>query len=94
MVADNDGQMDVLAGNFVTADEAEMLSERVDFLQQKSPEELRSLYREKLRQPPDDTSKGASLGLIEIARRSSLPLTCDAFEAEDGLYFFMIKATV
>lgn len=94
MVADNNGKMDVLAGNFVTAEEAATLRERMEFLQEQTPEDLRKLYREKLRQPPDDSSKGASLGLIEIARRSSLPLTFDTQKAEDGLYFFMIKATV
>ena len=70
MVAENDGGMDVIAGNFVNGDEAAQLVERVDMLQSKSPEELRQMYRERLRTTPDECSKGASLGLIEIARRS------------------------
>ena len=94
MVAENDGSMDVIAGNFVTADEAAQLVERVDLLQSKSSEELRKMYRERLRISPDERSKGASLGLIEIARRSTLPITCEVTPAQDGLSFFMIKATV
>ena len=35
MVAENDGGMDVIAGNFVTGDEAAQLIERVDMLQSK-----------------------------------------------------------
>ena len=70
MVAENDGGMDVIAGNFVAGSEARQLVERVEMLQSKSAEELRQMYRERLRATPDERSKGASLGLIEIARRS------------------------
>ena len=94
MVAENDNGMDVIAGNFVTGNEAAQLVERVEMLQSKSPEELRQMYRERLRATPDERSKGASLGLIEIARRSTLPISCEVMPATDGLSFFMIKATV
>lgn len=94
MVAENDTKMDVIAGNYVTADEADQLVDRVTQLQAKSPDELRKMYRERLRSSPDERSKGASLGLIEIARRSTLPISCEVMPAENGLRFFMIKATV
>lgn len=94
MVAENDGRLDVIAGNYVTSDEADQLVERVNMLQSRSPEELRQMYRERLKKTPDERSKGASLGLIEIARRSTLPIVCEAMPADHGLRFFMIKATV
>ncbi len=94
MVSENNGAMDVIAGNFVSKDEAATLRERVSFLQTQSPEELRKLYRERLREDPHIDSKGASLGLIEIARRSTLPLSCEVTETNNGLDFFMIRATV
>ena len=94
MVSENDGRMDVIAGNYVTGDEATALVDRVRLLQEQSPEELRRMYRERLKLSPDERSKGASLGLIEIARRSTLPIDCQVTPAQDGLSFFMIKATV
>lgn len=94
MVAENDGSMDVIAGNYVTSSEADQLVERVNLLQSQTPEELRQMYRERLKRSPDERSKGASLGLIEIARRSTLPIVCETMPADDGLRFFMIKATV
>ena len=84
MVAENDGGMDVIAGNFVAGSEAAQLVERVEMLQSKSSEELRQMYRERLRAKPDERSKGASLGLIEIARRSTLPITCEVTPTADG----------
>ena len=94
LVAENQGSLSVITGNFVTDDEAQDLSEKLTTLAKCNAEELRSLYREKLRQPVDEGSKGASLGLIEIARRASVPLSFEVQEAHDALKFFMIKATV
>ena len=94
MVAENESGMDVIAGNFVASTEARQLVERVEMLQSYSSEELRQMYRERLRATPDEQSKGASLGLIEIARRSTLPVSCEVMPAADDLSFFMIKATV
>ena len=94
MVAENDGSMDVIAGSYVTSSEADQLVERVNTLQSQSPEELRQMYRDRLKRTPDERSKGASLGLIEIARRSTLPIVCETMPADNGLRFFMIKATV
>ena len=43
MVSENNGTMDVIAGNFVSNDEAAMLQQKMAFLQDKTQEELRSL---------------------------------------------------
>jgi len=94
MVAEHEGRMDVIAGNYVTEGEAGKLVERVGILQSQSPEDLRRMYRERLKSSPDQRSKGASLGLIEIARRSTLPIVCETMPADHGLRFFMIRATV
>ena len=69
-----------MAGNFVTDKEAAILSERIQSLAQCDAEELRQLYRNKLKEPVEEASKGASLGLIEIARRASLPLSCEVIK--------------
>ena len=94
MVSENNGTMDVIAGNFVSNDEAAMLQQKMAFLRDKTREELRGLYRQQLRDTPDGRSKGASLGLIEIARRSTLPINFEFTRTSDDLSFFMIRATV
>jgi len=77
MVVQNGASLNIMSGNFIARDDAKTLHERVMFLSRKTPEELRQLYRARLRQPPEANSKGASIGLIEIARRSSIPLQCE-----------------
>lgn len=94
LVSQSEGRLSVMAGNFVTDEEARILRERIESLANCDAEELRQLYRTKLREPVEETSKGASLGLIEIARRASLPLSCDVIKSDNGYELFMIKATV
>jgi len=59
-----------------------------------SPDELRELMRDQMRKPPELKSKGASLGLIEIARRSTRPIEAAFVTAAGSQYFFSIKAYV
>jgi len=94
LVAQNGPHINLLTGNYVTKDEANALQQKVNFLNTKSAEELREIYHDRLRQPPDLSSKGASIGLIEIARRSSTPLQCVVEEAGEESCFTMIKAGV
>lgn len=95
MISDNGaGGMDMMAGNYVSPAEAEALTQRVNEINTLDQNELRSLYKTKLRQPTEVQSKGGSIGLIEIARRASVPPTCATYDAADGLKFFIMKVTV
>ena len=46
-------------------------------------EELRALYKEQLRAEPEEGSKGAGLGFMEIARRASKPIEFDFTDVDD-----------
>ena len=58
-----------------------------------SKEELRALYKEQLRADPEEGSKGAGLGFMEIARRASKPIEFDFTDLGDYT-FFALKATI
>jgi len=56
-------------------------------------QEIKKLYKQKLKQDIAPTSKSAGLGIVDIARKSS-PLEF-SLEKLDNLYsFFTLKATV
>ena len=92
-VSRNNGELVVMSGNFIANEDAEKICARIDELKSKSQDELRQIYKDKLRQPTEEQSKGASLGLIEIARRSSTPPDYMLTEGSDGTSFFIIKAS-
>jgi len=84
----------VVCANIVRRDRRQQLHDRLAKLASLDKEGLRSAYKEKLREPPEEESLGASLGLIEIARRSSRPIQFDFFDLDDQHCFFCLKAYV
>ncbi len=92
-VSKNGEELVVMSGNYIAQEDAQKMCSRIDELRNYSSEELRKVYKEKLRQPTEETSKGASLGLIEIARRSATPPEYQVSDGPDGTSFFIIKAS-
>ena len=68
---------------------------KLDQIRNMDKEELRALHKERLRLGPEEGSKGAGLGLMEIARRASKPIEFEFIEVDDGEHvFFALKASV
>jgi hypothetical protein len=84
----------VVCGNEVGKTEVPRLRERLDEIATLSSDELKKVYREKLRQPPDEGSLGGSIGLIEIARRSSAPVEYDFQDLGAERSLFCLKAFI
>ncbi len=84
----------VHAGNLVERSEVARLQERLDQIRNMNKEELRALHKERLRLGPEEGSKGASLGFMEIARRASKPIEFDFADVDDKHAFFTLKASV
>lgn len=94
VVGIEDGRYFVVCGNFVQQDRVERLKARLDHLLTLDRDSMRQFYREKLREPPEEGSLGATIGLIEIARRSSLPIEYDFSMSDAAASFFCLKAYV
>jgi Family of unknown function (DUF6272) len=84
----------VHAGNLIARSDVERLRERLRQIRDMNKEELRASYKERLRVGPDEGSKGAGLGLMEIARRASKPIEFDFTDVDDEHAFFILKASV
>ncbi len=84
----------IVCSNTVDAADVTMLKERLEVLKMLDKDGLKAYYKEKLREEPEAQSKGATIGLIEIARRASEPIEFD-FEAIDNeRSFFCLKAYI
>ena len=81
----------VEAINPMKSDNMLSLKENLDKLQQMQPKDLRKAYKQRLREGPPDGSKGAGLGFIEIARKSS-KFEFDFLESPELL--FVLKAWI
>jgi hypothetical protein len=93
-VGQENGHFFVLSGNTVANHQVEPLRQRLDRLQTMTQEELKELYLNQRRQEQPPGSKGAGLGLIDMARKSSRPLAYE-FETIDADHaFFSLKIVI
>ncbi|WP_018864486.1 MULTISPECIES: SiaB family protein kinase [Thioalkalivibrio] len=93
-VGSEKGRFFVICGNIIAREDADTLGGRLSELQGMDSEALRRFYKEKLREPPDEGSKGGSIGLIEIARRASEPIQFDFEHLSDEYSYFVLKAYI
>jgi hypothetical protein len=84
----------VCAGNLVRQADVERLRERLERIRGMNKVQLKALYKEKLRADPEEGSKGAGLGFMEIARRATKPIEFDFTEVDTDRSFFALKATI
>lgn len=92
---DTEGHYLVQAGNMVEKADGEALLARVQELTNMDKTELKAAYKAQLRQPRDESAvSGAGLGLIDVARKSALPLTASLAHVSTEHAFFSLRATI
>jgi len=92
---DKEGRYAVSSGNVVEAYDGRQLVARVEALAEMDKSQLKSAYKEQLRKPRvEGTKTGAGLGLLNIARKASLPFTCSLRQLENGKAFFTLIAII
>jgi hypothetical protein len=84
----------VKAGNLVARDDVASLRARLERVQAADRAELKVLYKEQLKAEPEVTSKGAGVGIIEIARRASRPIAFDFVDLDERYAFFALEAEI
>ena len=84
----------VHAGNTIESDEVPAMRARLEELRGMSRDELKAAYKKQLRSDPGEGSKGAGVGLIEIARRATRPIEYDFMEVDDNHAFFALKTSI
>ncbi len=89
----NDGHF-IHCGNQVFRKQVEVLAEKIDYINSLNKDELKKYYRERRRMEPDEGSLGASIGLIEIARRSGNPIQYKFTDVNDEIVFFSMYVVV
>lgn len=85
----------VQAGNMVEKADGEALLQRVQELAALDKAELKAAYKTQLRQPREaGTASGAGLGLIDVARKSTQPLSASLAPMDAQRAFFSLRASI
>jgi hypothetical protein len=93
-IGQENGDYVINAGNLVQLPDVDRLRAKLSRIRNMNKEDLRALYKEQLRGDPEEGSKGAGLGFMEIARRASKPIDFDFVDVDDEHAFFTLKASV
>jgi hypothetical protein len=83
----------IVCGNKVRAEDVPVIREQLETVSRLTKEELKQLFKDR-RKSPANSSKGAGLGFIEIARKATRPITFDFTEIGGGHVFFSITAFI
>ncbi|OAN48034.1 hypothetical protein A6A04_04555 [Paramagnetospirillum marisnigri] len=84
----------IVCANTVLATDEPKLRDRLERLQKMDKDAIKAYYKEKLREAPEEQSKGATIGLIEIARRASEPIEFDFDRIDGDTFFFCMKVCI
>jgi hypothetical protein len=93
-IGTEDNRFFIVCGNVVLADDMASLRQRLEMLQKMDKDAIKAFYKEQLREAPDEGSRGATIGLIEIARRASAPIEFDFDRIDDEKFFFCMKVCI
>jgi hypothetical protein len=84
----------VYCGNKIFNKDVQNIQDKIDEISGLDKDQLKALYKERRKMEPEEGSKGAGLGLIEMARKSGRPLEYDFKQLDEDYAFFSIKVTV
>jgi hypothetical protein len=88
------GKFFIVCANIILTEDVPRLRDRLQQLQRMDKDEIKAHYKEKLREPPEERSRGATIGLIEIARRASDPIEFDFDPIDEHQQFFCMKVSI
>lgn len=95
LLGTQEGSYFLQSGNVMPKESVGPLKERIDYLNTLDKAQMRKFYKEQMKMDNSNPeSKGAGLGLIEIARRASSKIEYSFTPVEDGDVFFAMYVTI
>jgi hypothetical protein len=90
-VGSEENRFYVASGNMIKMDDKNKISNMITLINSMNPEEKKQYYKEMRKKNPDESSRGAGLGFIEMARKSDHPVDFNFIDIDLNFCFFTIK---
>ena len=84
----------IITGNYVQANRASDLKEKLEDINSREPEGLRDLYKEILNNDQRSGKGGSGLGMVDIARKTGQKLAYDFTAINNEYTFFTLNINV
>ncbi|WP_078123554.1 SiaB family protein kinase [Leptonema illini] len=94
VVARKDETHAVTSGNYILKDDVQPLKERIEQINAMNADDLKALYKKQLRSERPEGARGAGIGLIDIARKTSSNMEYNIRPVDDRYDFFSLTAFI
>ncbi|GAB6189906.1 SiaB family protein kinase [Marinitoga arctica] len=80
----------ISSGNVIRKDDKDFLKSYIDYLNSLDKDEIKKLYKKKLRESINSKTGGAGLGFLEMAKRASEKFEYDFIKLDNYYYYFIL----
>jgi hypothetical protein len=94
IIGNRDDHYFISGSNEVTKEQKERVDDKLQKILSMTPEELKKEYKSARKRDSDEYSKGAGLGFLEMARKSSEPIKYQFEKISENRYYFTVNITV
>jgi hypothetical protein len=94
LFSEDDNNFTIFSGNKIENSKASKLIKHLDIINSMDEAALKKFYKERLHSSSEQDSKGAGLGLIDIARKSKSKINYDVLPVDDIYSFLKIDITI
>jgi len=94
VIGKNEDTYFISGGNRIPNEKVEVLQNTLSKLSSMDKDELKAFYKEKRRAEKTGDSKGAGIGFIEMARKSTKPIEYNFMDIDETHSFFTIKISI
>jgi len=94
LFAEDDNNFSILSGNKIEKSKVDKLVSHLDHINEMDEAELKKFYKERLHSSSEEDSKGAGLGLIDIARKSKSKINYEILPIDQDNSLIKINITV
>ncbi len=94
IIRECDTHFTIFAGNRVAAPDAADIAERCASVNQLGQDELKRLYKERLKQPRENGQVGGGVGLISVVRKAGNPIHVQSTLIDENQTFLVLSIQV
>ena len=84
----------IVSGNYIVNTSIKALGEKIEMMNAMTPEQLRAFYQESLSVAELSEKGGAGLGILDMARKSKMPLEYEFVPIDDDYSFFILAISI
>lgn len=89
-----DDRFFVHSGNIIENNDVQLLKDKLDFIMKLNKDELKAFYKQQAKKELSDDSQSAGLGLIDMARKATKPITYNIVKVNENYSFYSLKIIV